>query len=320
MIKKLLFFALSISLASSCGSEEKVNPEIAAIALNLEIKRFDLEFANAVPSDLPGLKNEYPYLFPETYPDSIWISRMRDTLQQEINTEVKGAFPDFTDQEEDLNLLFRHISHYFPGVKVPKVITLVSDVDYQNKIVYADSLLLVAIDTYLGEGNRLYQGISKFQRANMNPGQIAPDVVTEFSRRYVSAPVNRSFLAQMVYYGKQHYLKDLLLPLKSDADKMGYTQQQIDWANDNEEEMWRYFVEGELLFSNDASLPRRFITNAPFSKFYKEIDNDSPGRIGQWLGWQIVRAYMKNNDVSFQEMLVSPAEEIFNKSKYKPKK
>jgi uncharacterized protein YjaZ len=67
-------------------------------------------------------------------------------------------------------------------------------------------------------------------------------------------------------------------------------------------------------------LANRFINPAPFSKFYLEIDNESPGRVGAWIGWQIVRSYMKNNEVSLKQLLVMDATEIFNNSKYKPKK
>jgi uncharacterized protein YjaZ len=62
------------------------------------------------------------------------------------------------------------------------------------------------------------------------------------------------------------------------------------------------------------------MAEAPFSKFYIDIDKESPGRIGVWLGWQIVRSYMNNNEVTLQQLLQTNAEEIFNKSKYKPKK
>jgi uncharacterized protein YjaZ len=84
--------------------------------------------------------------------------------------------------------------------------------------------------------------------------------------------------------------------------------------------MWRYFIEKELLYSDDQKLIPRFINMAPFSKFYLEIDNDTPGRVGAWIGWQIVRSYMENNKVSLQQLLNSNAKEIFEKSKYKPKK
>jgi uncharacterized protein YjaZ len=84
--------------------------------------------------------------------------------------------------------------------------------------------------------------------------------------------------------------------------------------------MWRYFIENELLYDNDQKLNNRFINPAPFSKFYLEIDNESPGRVGAWVGWQIVRSYMKNNEVPLPELLKMSPKEIFEKSKYKPKK
>ncbi|NNL15892.1 MAG: gliding motility lipoprotein GldB, partial [Flavobacteriaceae bacterium] len=105
-----------------------------------------------------------------------------------------------------------------------------------------------------------------------------------------------------------------------DASKIGYTQSQLEWAQANEAEIWRYFVEKELLFSTDQDLISRFINPAPFSKFYLELDSESPGRIGQYIGWKIVRAYMKNNDISLRKMLITNPADIYNNSKFKPQK
>jgi uncharacterized protein YjaZ len=116
------------------------------------------------------------------------------------------------------------------------------------------------------------------------------------------------------------YLKDVLLPETSDAEKIGYTQEQITWCQENESYMWRYFMQEQLLYSTDSKLSTRFINTAPFSKFYLEIDNESPGRVGTWIGWQIVRSFMNNNDVNLQQLLQMDPIEIFQNSKYKPKK
>ena len=124
----------------------------------------------------------------------------------------------------------------------------------------------------------------------------------------------------MIYHGKQLYLKDLLLPDYTDAEKMGYSPEQIAWCQENESYMWRYFIEKEMLYSNDQKLIARFINPAPFSKFYLEIDNESPGQVGAWIGWQIVRSFVQNNDMSLANVLKTNAKEIFVKSKYKPKK
>jgi uncharacterized protein YjaZ len=124
----------------------------------------------------------------------------------------------------------------------------------------------------------------------------------------------------MIYAGKELYIKDLLLPEYSDADKMGYKPEQITWCQENESYMWRYFIEKKLLYDTDQKLIPRFINPAPFSKFYLEIDNESPGRVGSWIGWQIVRSFMENNEVSLEQLLQMDAKEIFERSKYKPKK
>jgi uncharacterized protein YjaZ len=42
--------------------------------------------------------------------------------------------------------------------------------------------------------------------------------------------------------------------------------------------------------------------------------------VGAWIGWQMVRSYMKNNDVPLSDLLKMNAKELFEKSKYKPKK
>lgn len=221
---------------------------------------------------------------------------------------------------EDLGSLFQHISYYFPSFKPPKVYTVTSDVDYRTKVVATDSLLILELDTYLGADHPFYEGIPRYISQNLQPDQLIPDVAAIYARQLVMPPSGRSLLDQMVYYGKILYLKDLWLPDLDDATKIGYTAADLQWAKDNEEEVWRYFVEQEYLYSTQAKLSQRFIEPAPFSKFNLEIDNASPGRIGQWMGWQIVRAYMDNNPVSPKQLLFESADEIFAASKYKPKK
>ena len=116
------------------------------------------------------------------------------------------------------------------------------------------------------------------------------------------------------------YFKDKMIPFEPDAEKIGYTQDQLEWAISNESYIWRYFIEKELLYSTDNKLPGRFINPAPFTKFYLELDSESPGRLGQYIGWQIVRSYMEHNTIDLFDMLQKDANEIFNDSKFKPRK
>ena len=191
--------------------------------------------------------------------------------------------------------------------------------DYNAKAIYADSLVIVALELYLGKDHKFYE-FPNYLKQNFEEKQIMPDVVSSFTYRNIPAFPDRNLVSQMIFEGKQLYAKDLLLPEYTDADKIGYTPEQIKWCEENEAYMWRYFLEKEMLYSDDPKLTTRFMTPAPFSKFYLEIDNDTPGRVGAWIGWQIVRSYMKNNNVALPELLKTDSKEIFEKSKYKPKK
>jgi hypothetical protein len=199
------------------------------------------------------------------------------------------------------------------------VITLISEMDYNNKVVYTDSLVLISLELYLGKEHKFYE-FPDYLKQNFERNQIIPDVVSGFSFQKTAPITETNLLSQMVYFGKQLYLKDVLIPHYSDAEKIGFTTKQITWCEENESYMWRYFIEKQLLYSNEQKLNNRFINPAPFSKFYLEIDNESPGKVGVWIGWQIVRSFMKNNEVSIQEMLKMNTKELFEKSKYKPKK
>lgn len=319
MLKRLTFFCFLL-LIFSCGKDDEREREIAKIPVEVELTRFDERFARANSDSLEPLKKEFPFLFPSEYPDEVWIEKMTDTIQLELNKEVADEYPDLDDIEQELHQLFQHIKYYFPETELPEVVTLTSDVDYRNKAVWTQDVLLISLDTYLGEDHHFYMGIQEFLKKNFKRDQILPDVVAAFAETVVPRPESRTFLAHMIYYGKILYLKDRLIPFKTDAEKIGYTENEFDWAGANEEQVWRYFVDKQLLFETDSQLQTRFLFPAPFSKFYLQLDNQSPARLGQYVGWQIVRKYMERNEVDLKQMLTTDAETIFNESNYKPKK
>lgn len=318
-MKKYLFLVVFCLFILSCDKKNKVESAVAVIPLEVEVERFDKIFFETPPKDLEKVKKQFPFFFPPGNDNSIWLNKMQDPLWRELYTEVQKKYKDFEPVKVELETLFKHIKYYFPKTKTPKVITIIAEMDYKNKAIYADSLVVISLELYLGKNHKFYQ-FPDYLKQNFEERQIAPDVVSSFSAQKIPPVLDKDLLSQMIYYGKQLYLKDLLLPDYTDAEKMGYSPEQIAWCQENESYMWRYFIEKEMLYSNDQKLVSRFINPAPFSKFYLEIDNESPGQVGAWIGWQMVRSYMKNNDVPLVDLLKTNAKEIFVKSKYKPKK
>ena len=314
-----IFFIL-LSTLVSCGEEDKTRAEISKINIDLNVDRFDRDFAQTSPSDIGMLKKTYPFLFSKRVPDSIFISKMNDTLQQQLLVEVDNQFGDFKNTKQEILSLFQHLKYYDRTFSIPNIVTLTNDVDYRYPVIVTDTLALIALDNYLGRDHEFYANISDFIKANMTKEQVVVDLAEAYAEQRVFPKNMKNFLEEMIYFGKILYFKDKVIPFKTDAEKIGYSQDQYVFAKRNEEMIWTHFVENEMLFDNDNTLVSRFIADAPFSKFYLSIDNETPGRLGQFIGWQIVKAYMANNEVELMKMMETDAIEIFNKSNYKPAK
>jgi hypothetical protein len=232
---------------------------------------------------------------------------------------VDSVFVNFESTELDLRSLYKHIKYYNPSLKKPRLITIYSDVDSRNKVIVTDSIVLIGIDNYLGATHEFYDGFYSYIKKNMNKDQIVMDLADTYAARWINSPRRNTFLEELVYQGKKLYLKDLWVPSAEDYIKIGYTEDELQWAEANEFYIWQYFVEKELLYSTEPKLLTRFINPGPFSRFNLELDSESPGSIGRYIGWKIIRSYVKNNNTSLLQMLQMDAQSIFNKAKFKPK-
>ncbi|MFZ4105357.1 gliding motility lipoprotein GldB [Flavobacterium sp.] len=319
-MQKYIYLLAFAVLFFSCNKKSKIETAVEKIPIKMKVHRFEQAFFDSKPQDLAKVKMAYPDFFPKEMPDSIWISKMQNQLWRELYAEVEKKYKNFDSEQADIEDLFKHIKYYFPSVITPQIYTAIGEMDYLNKAIYANDKLVIALELYLGKDHKFYTEFPVYLRQNFEQRQMLPDIVSSFSYGILPAPKDKELLSLMISSGKELYLKDILLPDYTDAERIGYSEDQIKWCAENEDYMWQFFVSNKLLFSTDSKLPNRFINLAPFSKFYLEIDNETPGRVGQWLGWQIVRSYMQNNEVPVNQLLKMDAKEIFEQSKYKPKK
>ncbi|MEN9488119.1 MAG: hypothetical protein RL494_384 [Bacteroidota bacterium] len=318
-MKKYILLVLFLFAIVSCSKKSEIQKKAEEIPVNIKVDRYDKAFFETPPNELPKLKRQYPEFFPPSISDSVLVDKMTNPLWRELYSEVQKKYSNFDTETAEIEDLFRYIKYYYPKTQVPKVYTVIQEMDTDYKVIYTEKVLIISLELYLGKNHKFYE-YPKYLKQTFEPSQILPDIVESFSRTKAKPPVQKDLLSLMIYSGKQMYLNDVLLPDYSDEDKICYTPEQLKYCKDNEANMWRFFIEENLLYSNDAKLAQRFISPAPFSKFGLISDNETPGRIGVWVGWQIVRSFMENNNIPMQQMLVMDAKEIFQKSKYKPKK
>lgn len=304
----------------SCSDKKQPQVDVSKVKVDFSVKRFDVDFYKSTKENLSEVKKKYPYLFPKQLTDSLSLARINDKEEQELFAETQKMYKDFSSIESQLESLFKHVKYYNSNFKAPNVVTMLTNIDYESRVIYADSLLLISLDVYLGKNHQFYGDYPKYIKENNTKEHIIVDVTNAIINKQIYPSNKRRFLDKIINEGKKMYLLDMYLPEVSDAIKICYAQDKFDWAIANEEDVWMYFIDRKLLFSTDTKLNKRFLENAPFSKFYMQQDNLSPGKIGVWVGWQIVRSFMKHNDVSLQELLKMDEEKIFQKSKYKPKK
>ncbi len=316
---KLFSLLLFLSILS-CSKKENNKVDTDNIKVDVVVDRFDQKFYTTPPENLSDLKNEFPFLFPEPNPDSVWINKMQNKDEQDLFAESQKLYADFSSEKEQLSSLFKHIKYYYPEFKEPKVITVLTNVDYEHNVILADDLLFISLDIFLGKKNEIYDSFPGYVKQNYTKEHLIVAVAEPFAKQLIPPLSDKSFVVRMIQEGKKLAMMQAFLPNVDEAEILGYTTEQLVWAEKSEVEIWKYFIQNLMLHSTDPELSKRFIIEAPFSKFFLEIDKDSPGKIGVWFGWQIVQSYMKNNKISIQEMMVVDNEEIFNQSKYKPKK
>lgn len=318
-----LLLACSLIFLASCQSDkQKIQKQVEQQHVSSEVIRFDQLFFQSDLQAFKQLRSLYPYMFIEDTSDEFWLSKKDDPLFIELNSEVNSTYTRIDDMQRELEQFFKATHYYFQDPYTDKkILTIISEVDTRHKAVFADSIVLISLDTYLGQNHKFYQGFSEYLKPMFNSNQILPDLAQNYVEQKITQQKDRTFLSQIIYWGKIYYVEQQLLTgISQNHEIIGYSIEQWDWAQSNQEQIWKYFLENELFYSTDNKLKMRFIDPAPFSKFYLEIDEQTPGKIGSFMGWQIVSSYMKNNNVTLQELLNKSAEEIFQQSKYKPQK
>ena len=235
-----------------------------------------------------------------------------DTLYQ----ETQKRFANLSSIKSDLEQAFKIFKFYYPDFEAPEVQTTISGLN--QDLYLSDSLVIIGLDYYLGPKSKFTPvNMPKYLARRFDAPFIVPSIVLLMINKYNKSNLrDKTFLADMLFYGKSYYLAQRILPCTADSILIGYKSHEWIGSQDHQHIVWASFLENNMLYETNEKHKQRFLSERPKTL---EIGDRCPGRIGTFMGWKIVEEYMKNEDLSLVELMEEDnAQKILAKSKYKP--
>lgn len=328
----------------SCRNKKDI-PDVSGIPVQVSLQRFDLDFFSMdtmnLERSLGGMEQKYSSLTPLFLKNILGLDSQSApagikkflALNRSIEDSVNLVFKNTDFLKNEFRDAFRFLLYYFPGYPLPRIITVTGPIDalaqsgngYTPDFLGPD-FLGISLQFYLGKNFPVYK--DRFFIDNVAPLYRS----RRFSKEYIIADAmqiivddifpdksnGRALIEQMVEKGKQWYLLDKFLPTTPDSIKTGYTGEQLDWCRENEGLIWAYLVKNENLNSIDPTTIQTYIGEGPFTQgFSQEL---SPGNIGQWIGWQIVKKWVVDHpELKPGDVMKTDPRKIIEEAKYKPK-
>ena len=332
----ILCIAMLVGLLCGCGNKYQYIPRDIE-AVEVEIVRFDsAQLAvrtDSVKQDIEKLYADYEEFMPmyvegilriptedTAYLCEMYAQFLTDTVMgfAQTNALAKEKFANVDSLQEALNTGFSRLHYLFPDWEIPaKVYLFVSG--FNSSVMYYENVVGVGVDMYLGSDYPYYnQVVYNYQKQTMRKACIAGDLLSMYLAYNIAynSKYNR-LLEHMIFRGKQMFLLKELLPEEPVWEIIGYSKEQWDWCETYEQAIWNRIMEKRDLFKTESTVRASYLNEGPFTA---EISQESPGRLGVWIGWQIVDSYMRNNEqVTIQELISEgDAQKILEQSFYKP--
>lgn len=337
-------FCLLIFLFAGCGQRNV--PDVSNIKVNIQIARFDKFMfektdTNSMAGSIASLQAAFPYFTNEfivnilglppisrTSSDSsagITLSELKRFIRvtKPLYDSLSPKFADIHDLEKELTTGFKYVKYYFPNYKIPTVVTYVGPFNSPG-IAITNQAVAIGLQLYAGKNFSYYtseQGLEVFPMyisRNFEPQYIPVNAMKAVGEDlFPDKSTGRPLIEQMIEKGKQWWLLSKFLPHAPDSLKTGFTAEQLKWCRQNEGLIWNFFLQGNDLYTTEPSLTKDYIGESPSTPGMPE---QSPGNIGQWVGWQIVQKYAaKNSNLAVEAVMEMDTRKIFSEAKYKPR-
>ncbi len=316
---------ISLILFSSCAKDQ-CRESVSPLEVDIKLDRLEEQlFSSSTSKEVEMLLAKNPkfaryFLDADQYPsDSILANQIFklvknkaiDTLYQ----ESREAFSEIDEFIADLENAFGRLSVYFPETEIPKIQTVVTGL-YKDLFISNDQIV-IGMDFFIGKSASFKPKQIPNYILSRYTVQHLPSTIMQFvSSQFIATSIEESMLAEMIDYGKSYYLLSKIMPCTPENILIGYTEDEMNDSFANEEIIWANFVENKLIYDTNHQMKQKFLGERP--NVY-EIGDKCPGRIGRWVGWQIVKAYADKADVEVVDLMrETDANKIFRMSGYKP--
>ncbi len=263
---------------------------------------------------------------PEDTVASVLVKFAQTPHMDTLYTFVKEVFGDYSQLKQELSNAFKHVKHYYPSFKIPKVKVAITGVGsfFGRDLYVSEDVIILSLDYFIGNQAKFKKYRPRqpsYILKRYAPAYIVPSIMQFISVAYNKNDLqDRSLIADMVAYGKTWQFVKTMMPCISDSLITGYTARQL--ANvtdvDNKKVIWGHFLDKQVLFINTPYKKKAYTGERPYTAEVG-VGKECPGRIGWWVGWQIVRKYMKKfPKKTFQEVMAdTDSRQIFNNASYK---
>lgn len=331
-----IYFLLALCLVGCHTGRQYFPPKQEMEPKHVDIIRFDSALLSVqsadMEQDIRHLYAQYPYFMPVFVEDILGIPTsdtaylavalpqfLADTTYgfAATNLREKQMFADISDIQAALDDAFTRLCYLYPDMQVPDIYLFISG--FNASVYFLDDAIAVGADMYLGSDYEYYNRVVyDYQKQTMRKECIPADVVSAYLFRNLPYTSTKSrLLDQMIYRGKVMYLLSQLFPTLPEYEVMGYTKEQWQWCEKNEQAIWHLIMDKRDIFKTESLVLTSYLNDGPFTS---EVSQDSPGRLGTWVGWRIAKSYMEHNQqVTLQQLMAEPdAQKILEESFYKP--
>ena len=243
---------------------------------------------------------------------------IHDTNIRALYQEVQRVFEDLSVIQQQFAEAFRYIRYYYPDFKIPQLATFITGMD--TDVYLSEELIIIGLDFFMGENAKFRPiALPEYILSAYQPDYIVPKTIHLLSQQFSKRNnADQTLLADMLHHGKHYYFAQAMLPKVAKNVILAYTKEQLTDVEQHQDIVWGHFIDHELLYVTNHLTKKNYLNENPFTS---EIGQRCPGRIGRWLGWEIVKSYMqKNTEVSLPTLMHhTDAQALLAKSRYRPK-